>query len=108
VAEALVYLVTLALFSFVIVASVMMRHEMMLLACIPPVFVAAIVGFIMTLYAEDAFGLAPTGVALAVGVPPGWWLGRRFQSRDLLIAIYLAWAAALVVALIAFGFPDRT
>jgi hypothetical protein len=42
-----------------------------------------------------------------LGAPPGWWLSRRFKPRDLLIAIYLAWAVALVVALIAFSFPDR-
>jgi hypothetical protein len=108
VAEALAYLLTLMLFSFVIVASARMRHEMLLLACIPPVFVASIVGFIMALYAGDAFGVAPTGAALILGGPPGWWLSRRFKPRDLLIAIYLAWAVALVVALIAFDFPDRT
>lgn len=107
-AEALAYLLTLALFSFVIVASARMRHEMLLLACIPPVFVASIVGFIMALYAGDAFGAAPTSAALVLGGPPGWWLAGRFKPRDLLIAIYLAWAVALVVALIAFGFPDRT
>jgi hypothetical protein len=107
VAEALAYLLTLALFSFVIVASARMRHEMLLLACIPPVFVALIVGFVMALYAGDTFGVGPTSAALAVGVPPGWWLARRFTSRDLLIAIYLAWAVALIVALVAFAFPDR-
>ena len=105
--EAAVYLLTLALFSFVIVASARMRHEMMLLACIPPVFVASVVGFVMMLYAGDAFGALPTGAALAVGVPPGWLLARQFKSRDLLIAIYLGWAVGLVLALIAFGFPDR-
>ncbi len=106
-AEALAYLLTLALFSFVIVGSARMRHEMLLLACIPAVFVALIVGFVMALYAGDTFGAAPTGVALILGGPPAWWLARRFKPRDLLIAIYLAWAVALVVALIAFGFPDR-
>ena len=105
--EAVAYLLTLALFSFVVIASARMRHEMLLLACIPPVFVACIVGFVMALYASDTFGAAPTGVALALGAPPGWWLARRVQPRDLLIAIYLAWALALVVALIAFAFPDR-
>jgi hypothetical protein len=108
VAEAAAYLLTLALFSFVIAGSVWMRHDMLLLACIPPVFVAAIVGFIMALYAIDAFGGAPTGAAVVVGAPPGWWLSRRFKPRDLLVAIYLAWAIALVVALIAFSFPDRS
>jgi hypothetical protein len=107
VQEALAYLPTLALFSFVTVASALLRHEMLILACIPPVFVAMIVGFIMAIYAGDTFGLLPTGAALAVGIPPGWWLARRLQPRDLLIAIYLAWAAALVLALVAFGFPDH-
>jgi len=107
VAEALVYLLTLALFSFVIFASARIRHEILLLACIPPVFVASIVGFIMTLYAADAFGLAPTGAALAVGAPAGWWLARRLSPKGQLIAVYLAWAAALMVALAAFAFPDR-
>ena len=107
-AEALAYLATLALFSCVIVASAWMRHDMLLLACIPPVFVALIVGFVMALYASDTFGMAPTGAALALGAPPGWWLARRFSPRDLLVAIYLVWAVALAVALTAFDFPDRT
>jgi len=107
VQEALAYLATLALFSFVTVASAMMRHEMLILACIPPVFVAMIVGFIMAVYAGDTFGLLPVGAALVLGAPPGWWVARRLKPRDLLIAIYLAWAAALVLALIAFGFPDH-
>ena len=106
-AEASVYLPTLALFSFVTIASALLRHEMLILACIPAVFVAMVMGFIMAIYAGDTFGLAPTGIALAVGVPPGWWLARRLKARDLLIAIYLAWAVALVLALVAFGFPDH-
>jgi hypothetical protein len=107
VQEALAYLPTLALFSFVTVASGLMRHEMLILACIPPVFVAMIVGFIMAIYSGDAFGLLPTGAALAAGIPSGWLLARRLNARDLLIAIYLAWATALVLALVAFGFPDH-
>ena len=105
--EALAYLPTLVLFSFVTVASGLMRHEMLMLACIPPVFVALIVGFVMAIYSSDAFGYLPTGAALAVGAPPGLWLARRLQPRDLLIVIYLAWAGALVLALVAFEFPDR-
>jgi hypothetical protein len=107
VTESLTYLPTLALFSFVIVASARMRHEMLLLGCFPPVFVAMIMGFTMAIYAGDTFGVLPTGVALALGAPPGWWLAKRLKARDLLIAIYLAWAVALVLALIAFEFPDR-
>jgi hypothetical protein len=107
VQEAFVYLATLALFSYVVVSSALMRHDMLILACIPPVFVALIMGFVMAIYAGDAFGVLPTLVALALGVPSAWWLARRFKPRDLLLAIYLAWAVAMVFALAAFGFPDR-
>lgn len=106
--EALTYLSALVLFSFVTAASALMKHEMLLLACIPPVFVALIMGFVMTLYAGDAFGWASTGVALVAGIPPGWWLSRRFKPKDLLIAIYLGWAVSLVLVLIGVSFPDRT
>jgi hypothetical protein len=98
---------TLGLFSFVIAASALMRHEMLLLACIPPVFVALVVGFVMALYAGDAFGTFPTIAALAIGLPPGWLLARRFKPRNLLIAIYLSWTAAIVLAAVGFGFPDQ-
>ncbi len=105
--EALAYLPTLALFSFVIVASARMRHDMLLLVCVPPVFVAMIMGFTMAIYAGDAFGVVPVVAALTLGAPPALWLARRLKARDLLIAIYLAWAVALVLALIALTFPDR-
>ena len=105
--EALAYLLTLALFSFVIVASARLRHDMLLLACFPPVFVAMVMGFTMAIYAEDAFGIIPTGIAIGLGAPPAWWLGQRLKARDLLVAIYLAWAVALALALVALTFPDQ-
>lgn len=105
--EASAYLLTLLLFSYVVAGSALMRHEMLLLACIPPVFVALIVGFTMALYAGTAFGPGPTIAALAVGLPPAVWSARRLSARDLLIAIYLAWGMAVAVALLAFSFPDH-
>jgi hypothetical protein len=107
VEEAFAYLPALALFSFVTVASGLMRHDMLILACIPPVFVALITGFIMAIYTGETFGVLATGGALALGVPPGWWLARRLKPRDLIVAIYLAWSVSLVLALVAFGFPDH-
>jgi hypothetical protein len=104
--EGLTYSVTVALFSFVIVASARMSHDVLILACIPPVFVAIIVGFIMGIYTWDNFGLAPVLAALGVSAPLGWRLGTRYSSRDLLLCIYLAWALGMVCALVAFGFPD--
>ena len=105
-AEAAVYLATLAFFAFVVLAAARMRHEMLLLACIPPVFLALIVGFVMGLYAENQFGWPLVSLALLAGGAGGWWCAGRFTSRDLLIWIYLAWTVGMVLALVGFGFPD--
>ena len=43
---------------------------------------------------------------LLPGYPAARHLARRFSTRDLIIAIYLAWAVGMVVALIGFSFPD--
>jgi predicted membrane-bound mannosyltransferase len=106
-AEPASYLLTLALFSFVVQATARVRHEMLLLACIPPVFVAAIMGFVMGIYAGETFGIAPVLIALVIPWPLAQRLGRRWSARDLLISIYLAWAIGLVTALVAVGFPDQ-
>jgi hypothetical protein len=104
--EALTYFVTLALFAFVILATLWVKHEMWILACIFPVFVAVIAGFIMWLYAYEEFGPGVAVGALVVPLPLAWRLGRVFSTRDLMIAIYLAWAMGMVCALVAFRFPD--
>jgi uncharacterized membrane protein YqaE (UPF0057 family) len=62
----------------------------------------------MAIYAQDNFGLLPVVAALLLAVPAALWLGRRFSSRDMLISIFLAWASGMVLALVAFSFPDRT
>ena len=105
--EPLVYLATLALFSFVAVGSALIRGDMLIVACIPAVFLAAVTGFTMAIYAADQFGAVPVLVSLLAGIPSAWWCSRRLNGRDLLIAIYLAWVIALILALVAFGFPDR-
>jgi hypothetical protein len=105
--EAVVYSGALAGFGFVVMGAALMRHEMLLLACVPAVFVALVTGFVQALYVEDVFGGALAVGALAGGVVPGWLVGRRLGSRDLLLVIYLVWAVALVLSGIGFGFPDR-
>jgi hypothetical protein len=104
--EALAYFVTLALFSFVILATARMKHEMLVLACIPPVFVAVMTGFVMAFYAWGRFGPGLVLPAMALPAPVAWKLGRRYTPRALLIAIFLAWALGMAAALIAFQFPD--
>jgi hypothetical protein len=104
--EGTTYFVTLALFAFVIFGTVYVRHETLILACIPPMFVALVVGFTMWIYAFETFGLAVALPALLLPFPLAWRLGRRYSVRDLLIVIYLAWALGMVSALYAFSFPD--
>lgn len=105
-AESLVYGVAIALFVFVVCASAFVRHEMAILACIPPVFVALITGFAMWVHLYGLAGAGAGVVVLLPGYPAARHLARRFGTRDMLIAIYLAWAVGMVVALIGFSFPD--
>lgn len=105
-AEPSAYLAALVLFSFVVQATARMQHDMLLLACIPPVFVALIMGFVMAIYAGETFGALPVLIALALPWPLALWLARRWSARDLLIAIYLGWAVGMAAALIAVNFPD--
>jgi hypothetical protein len=104
--EATTYFISLALFGFVIFGTVQVRDEMLLLICIPPMFVALVVGFIMLIYMGETFGVPVAIGSLVVPLPLAWLLGRRYTVRDLLIVIYLAWALGMVFALVAFNFPD--
>jgi hypothetical protein len=104
--EGLTYFASLVLFGFVVLATTRVRHEMLILACIPPVFVALVMGFVMAIYAGGRFGVPLVAVALALPIPAAWQLARRYSERDLLILIFLAWALGMVFALVAFGFPD--
>ena len=104
--EGLTYGVTVALFAFLIFATVWVKDDMLLLACIPPVFLASIVGFIMWIYVLETFGPAEAVVAPLLPLPAAWLLSRRYSARDLVISIYLAWALGMVCALVAFSFPD--
>jgi hypothetical protein len=101
-----VYFITVGLFWLVLLAAARMRHDVMLVFCIPPVFVAIVMGFSMGIYAWDTFG---TLQALACPIP-AWFgareLARRYNARDFLIAIYFVWAVGLVFATIAVEFPD--
>ena len=83
-----------------------MRHDLLLIACIPPVFVAIVMGFVMGIYAWDAFGTLQSVASPLLAWFGAREFGRRYQSRDLLIVIYLVWAVGLVFALMAVSFPD--
>ncbi len=105
-AESLVYGVAIALFVFVVCATALVRQEMAILACIPPVFVAFIAGFSMWGHLYGLAGLPAAVVPLLPGYPVARLVARRVSTRGLIIAIYVAWAIGMVVALIGFSFPD--
>jgi hypothetical protein len=91
----------------VILMAARMRHETLLVACIPPVFVAFVLGFSMAIYAWDSFGTVQALAAPVIGWFGARELARRYPPRDFLIAVWLVWAVGLLFALIAIGFPDR-
>lgn len=97
----------MTLFWAVLWSAVRIRDEFMLVACIPAVFVAIVMGFSMGIYAWDTFGTAQALLAPLVAWFGARELYRRYIPRDLLIAIYLTWAVGLVFATIAVGFPDN-
>lgn len=106
--EALFYGATLTMFIFVLYASARFRHETLIMGCIPPVFVSIVMVFFMGISAWAT--ISPIVVLVPMIAP--WWIAKRFAAtykpRDLLITIYLAWAIGLVLAPIAFSFPDPT
>ena len=104
--EPLVYGVGLALFGFVVAGAVRMPPDMILIACIPPVFVALVMGFVMAIYAGQTCGVAVPALAIAAGALAAWLLPPRYTSRDRLIAIYLAWVVGMVFTLFAVQMPD--
>ena len=96
----------MTLFWLVLLAAGRMRHDLLLVFCIPAVFVAMVMGFSLAIYAWDRFGVVQFLVCPVLGWFGARELSRRYNARDLLIAIYFIWAVGLVFALIAIGFPD--
>jgi hypothetical protein len=94
------------LFWLVLFATARMKHDLMLLACIPPVFIAIVMGFSMGIYAWDTFGTPQALVSPVLAWFGARELARRYNARDLLIAIYLVWVVGMVFALIGVSFPD--
>jgi positive regulator of sigma E activity len=94
------------LFWMVLLATARMKHDVMLVFLIPPVFVAVVMGFAMGIYAFETFGAVQAAACPVLAWFGARELARRYSARDLLIAIFLVWAVGLVFASIAVGFPD--
>jgi hypothetical protein len=89
-----------------VLATARMKHDVMLVFCIPAVFVAIVMGFALGIYACETFGFPHAIACLVVAWFGARELARRYSARDLLIAIHLVWAVGLVFASVAVGFPD--
>jgi hypothetical protein len=90
----------------VVLAAGRMRHDLLLVFCIPAVFVAIVMGFVLGISAWDRFGTPQALVSVVLAWFGARELARRYDSRDLLVAIYLTWAVGLLFALIAVSYPD--
>ena len=96
----------MTLFWLVLLAIARMRHDLLLVFCIPAAFVAIVMGFSMGIYAWDTFGTIHAVLCPILGWFGARALARRYNARDFLVAFYLVWAVGLVFATIAVEFPD--
>lgn len=92
------YFASLTLFGFVLLAGRRIPDGTFIVACIIPVFLAAIIGIIIWVYAWTKFG-AP----LSIGALLLAWcivetFGRIVSTRTLFVLIYVAMTTGLVCA----------
>jgi len=92
------YFSSLALFGFVVFAGRRIPDSTFVLAAIIPVFLAAIIGIIIWVYAWTQFG-APLSIgALLFAWAIVWAFGHIVSTRTLFVLIYVAMTGGLVCA----------
>ena len=96
--EQALYFASLALFGFVIFAGRRIPDGTFILASIIPVFLAAIIGIIVWVYAWTQFGAALSIGALLLAWGIGWASGHIVSTRTLFVLIYVAMTGGLVCA----------
>lgn len=92
------YAASLSLFGFIILATLLVPNGVLLLACIFPVFLAFILGFVMWVYAFSAFGLALSCGALVPPVIAVALVRGRVTPPQTIAAIYGVLVVALTLA----------
>ncbi len=103
---AILYFASISLFGFVLVATTQVPDSNWLIACIFPVFIAAILGFIMWVYAWSEFSAVVSAGSLIVPILVILLIRRWLSARDLFIAICAATIVGLVCARFAFIAAD--
>jgi hypothetical protein len=102
----LLYFITLALFGFVIFASMRIPNDIWLVACIFPAFIALILGFVMAVFAWGEYG---PQVSVGSLVPPLLavrLIRGKLSTRNLFLAISGAALVGLVFARVALLAAD--
>ena len=92
------YAAALSLFGFIILATLLIPNGVLLLACIVPVFLAFILGFVMFVYAFSEFGLMLSCGALLPSVIAVVLVRGRVTPVQTIAAIYGALVVALTLA----------
>ena len=103
---ALLYFVAIALFAFAVLAATQVPESNWLIASIFPVFIAMIMGFVMSVYAWSEYGV-PLGVgSLIVPLVAIVFVRRSLTARNMFIAICASVAVGMVFARLAFLAAD--
>jgi hypothetical protein len=102
----LLYFVSIALFGFAVLATLLVPESNWLVACIIPVFISLIVGFVMSIYAWSEFGAALGAGSLVVPLVAVVLIRGALSVRNLFIAICAAVVVGLVCARFAFVAAD--
>jgi hypothetical protein len=102
----LLYFLSIALFAFAVLAATQVPESNWLIASIFPVFIALILGFIMSVYAWSEYGPALGATSLIVPLIGIVLVRRSLSVRNMFLALCAAVAVGLVCARLAFLAAD--
>ena len=103
---ATLYFIAIASFAFAVLAATQVPESNWLIAAIFPVFIALIMGFVMSVYAWSEYGV-PMGVGtLVVPVVAIALVRKSLSIRSMFIALCGAVVVGLIVARLAFLAAD--
>jgi hypothetical protein len=102
----LLYFLSIALFAFVVLGASQIPNSIWLVACIFPVFIAMILGFVMWVFAWSEYSLVVSLGSLIVPIIGIVAVRRRLSTERLFAVICAAVVAGLVVARFAFIAAD--
>jgi hypothetical protein len=102
----LLYFLSIALFAFAVLAATQIPESNWLIASIFPVFIALILGFIMSVYAWSEYGPVLGAASLLVPLIAIVLVRRSLSVRNMFLALCAAVAIGLVCARLAFLAAD--